>query len=145
MKFTALKSLILMTVVSSIAPMFMGLESAAEAKPMVQAFRHPSTPFLPPYTGRIVAGDYTTVPQADGGVTYLITFEAAEQPHQVLNWYKSAFQNYSWSVDAQQPAQYKLVAQHGSNVESNIFLLAPRKPGAGVQVQLYYRYIGKEI
>jgi hypothetical protein len=105
----------------------------------------PDTPFLPPYTGRIVAGDVSIKAEQDGGISYNITFETAEQPAQVLNWYKSVFQMYDWNLENQESAQYRLSAQHGKNVESNIFLLSPRKPGAAVQVQLYYRYVGRDI
>lgn len=138
-----IRSLLMMTLSVSIFSGF-AASCTAEAKPVIEAFRLPSTPFLPPYTGRIVSGDCTAVPQQDGGITYLITFETAEQPAQVLSWYKSAFQMYSWNLNEAGKAQFRLAAQR-KNVESEVFLLSPKKAGAGVQVQLYYRYLGKEI
>lgn len=119
--------------------------NAAEARPLVQSFRMPDTPFLPPYKGRIVTGAYSAKPQSDGGIAYSITFEAAEQPAQVLNWYKAAFQLYDWKQENDSSAQYRLAAQHGSNVNTQIFLMSPRKAGAATQVQLYYRYVGTDI
>ncbi len=113
---------------------------AAEAKPVVPAFRLPDTPFLPPYTGRIVSGITSTIPQNDGGIAYIITFETAEQPEQVMNWYKTAFNLYRWKIDDQETAQYRISAQHGQNVATNVSLKSPKKLGASAQVQLYYRY-----
>jgi hypothetical protein len=119
--------------------------NAAVAKPTTQPFHMPDTPYLPPYMGRIVAGDYSSALQPDGGIAYSITFEAAEQPAQVLNWYRTAFQMYSWKLDANSPAQFRLAAQHGKNLTTNIFLMSPRKAGANTQVQLFYRCVGKDI
>lgn len=121
------------------------IATTASAKGTIQSFRMPDTPFLPPYTGRIVAGDVAAAQQPDGGIAYSITFETQEQAAVVLDWYKAAFQAYSWNLNDKDAAQYRLCAQHGRNVESNIFLMSPRKPGAKVQVQLYYRYVGREI
>src|SRR5262249_7173676 len=119
--------------------------NAADAKPSLRPFHMPDTPYLPPYRGRIVAGDYSAALQPDGGIAYSITFEAAEQPAQVLDWYKTAFQLYSWKLDGNSPAQYRLAAQHGKNVTTSIFLMSPRKAGANTQVQLFYRCVGKDI
>lgn len=136
---------ILCSILALSALMASPLATVAEAKGIMQTFHMPSTPFLPPYTGRIVAGDVSTAPQPDGGIAYAITFETAEQANVVIDWYKAAFQAYSWNLDDKGAAQYRLCAQHGKNVESNIFLLSPKKPGARVQVQLYYRYVGRDI
>lgn len=129
----------------SIMPTFSIADAnAAQAKPICQTFHLPDTPYLPPYTGRIVKGDFSSQPQPDGGIAYLITFEAQEQPEQVLSWYKSAFQLYQWNIDKNQSAQYRLTAQR-KNIESNLFLLSPRQADSRVQVQLYYRYVGRDI
>lgn len=141
-----LKAAFLMTFAMSLIPVCSeAINSGAEAKPLVQAFRLPDTPFLPPYSGRIVYGDVSTIPQTDGGIAYVITFETAEKPEQVLTWYKSAFEIYKWNIAEDASAQYRLRALHGKNVASNIFLLSPRKTGSNAQVQLYYRYGGREI
>lgn len=108
-------------------------------------FRQPDTPFLPPYTGRIVYGNVSTAAQPDGGIAYTITFETAEHPVQVLNWYKLAFQQYGWNFEGTGQTSYRICGQHGKNVESSISLMSPTKQGASAQVQVYYRYAGQEI
>lgn len=118
---------------------------AAPAKAPAKPFHLPDTPFLPPYCGRIVSGNVSSTPQTDGGIVYTITFETAEQPHQIINWYKIAFQQYGWNCDRQEPTQYSLSAQHGKNIASNVALMSATKKGARAQVQLSYRYVGRDI
>ena len=130
----------------SVIPVFANSTNlSVQARSIAATFRLPDTPFLPPYCGRIVSGDVLSTPLADGGIAYSITFEAAEQPNQVITWYKSALQMYGWNFSQEESGQYRLRAQHGHNIVSDIYLLSPRKSGACTQVQLYYRYVGHEI
>lgn len=112
---------------------------------LLRNFKMPDTPFLPPYCGRIVSGEVLKDAQADGGISYCLTFETAEQPTQVIGWYKKALELYGWNFDKQEVEQFHLSAHHGSNIVTNIFLLSPRKAGAAAQVQMYYRYRGKDM
>lgn len=141
----ALAKSLLCSVLAVTTLMASPIATAVQAKGTIPGFHMPDTPFLPPYTGRIVAGNVTSAEQPDGGIAYSITFETAEQANVVLDWYKAAFQAYSWNLNDKDAASYKLCAEHGDNVKSNIFLMSPRKPGARVQVQLYYRYVGRNI
>lgn len=126
------------------------LLNPAEANPLLPAqqwaykFRLPDTPFLPPYAGSIISAQAAGNPQADGGIIYTINFETAEQPSQVLSWYRLAFQQYGWLLESNQNGTFTLNAQHGQ-IKTSITLTSPRKRGARSQVQLYYRYAGKEV
>ena len=115
-----------------------------QSKAVARYFRQPDTPFLPPYSGRIVHGSVDSSSPAEGGIAYTITFETAEQPLQVLNWYKTAFQQNGWNLEAN-GTSYRLSGQHGKNVATSISLMSPTKAGASAQVQVYYRYAGQDI
>jgi hypothetical protein len=108
-------------------------------------FRHPDTPFLPPFCGTVVSGDVNASPQGDGGIIYTITFETTERPDSIINWYRGAFQQNGWALAQECPGQYSINAQHGKNINSSISLSSPKRKSASAQVRLYYRYVGRDI
>jgi hypothetical protein len=120
--------------------------NAAAAMPIFRSFRMPDTPFLPPFTGHIVtgSGSVSAKLQADGGIAYIITFETVEPPALIASWYKGAFQLYDWKLDTANQ-RFSLSARHGNNAETRVFMMSSKKVGVSTQVQLYYRYIGKDI
>lgn len=115
---------------------------SSQARTANSVVRMPDTPYLPPYSGRIISSDVSASRQADGGISYTITLETAEHPTQIIAWYKSAFQQYGWACDGQNN-QYSLNAQHGNNISTSINLMSPKRTsGAVSHVKLCYRYFG---
>jgi len=117
----------------------------SQARTANSVVRMPDTPYLPPYSGRIISSDVSASRQADGGISYTITLETAEHPTQIINWYKAAFLQYGWACETQGNNQYSLNALHGNNISTSINLMSPkRNSGAASHLKLCYRYFGTE-
>ena len=115
-----------------------------QVKTTAAAVKMPDTPFLPPYSGRIISSQVVSHRQPDGQLVYTIGLTTAEQPSQVINWYNAALQNYGWSADAPTDGQMGLSAHHGTNISATITLMEAKKnSGAGCYITLSFRFYGQ--
>ena len=105
----------------------------------------PDTPYLPIFPGYNRTVSVASSEQPGGGIAYTIKFETADQPVQVLNWFRDNFKKYNWVLDTQNKSFYSISAQHGSSISATITLSNPTRTGSTAHIEFIYCITSRNI
>ena len=117
--------------------------ASPNAKPEFKALRLSKpvqTTDIPPYRGKkvdFVVG--TLFPSVKGGPSVTMEFATQDNPKQVLDWYKQAFRQYSWTALDNMTGANGVAAMRDHNI-CQIMTSSPARPGAKCDFLVRYKF-----
>jgi hypothetical protein len=96
-------------------------------------------PNVPPYSGRVKFIEGLRYPNDSSGERVGLTYAAAEDSEQVLDWYRTALKNYKWNVLNFSPSAKSITAVKDGSTFTLQINPAATQPGYRTVMVLSYK------